>query len=661
MSVQVGVLSFGDREMDPEEIDFLFYGLEDRAPDYSGTHIAERLAMGFRGLLITPEDKKDQPMRSSGGAVITFDGRLDQRASVARRVGLPESTNISDVTLAMIAYEQAGLNSFEQLMGEYACVLWDARRGSLFMVRSLCGTRPLYYIVTNRQVVWSSELDDIVLKSDISPTVNDSYIYGLTYFQPDVDESPFKDVKVVPPGCYVEITQCGEIKVPVSTWHPERISTLKLSSDTEYEEAWREQVEIAIGDKLRVKGPVFAELSGGLDSSTVVTMADRVLAKTGGHSDALNTASLTYETSENCDERTFIAEVERVRTGGGFHISELSQKINLGLDSITFTGAPSFHHIFPGWYQQISKRMEAAHCRVLLTGNGGDELFWSDPTGSPELADLLVQGRLFSLIAKAREWSQVSGTPLWKLLLHNAIEPITVGRRFLRLGADQLPTLCSLNSAEVAEWLGRPLSKFGLKVDAGIRLPSRRTLAFSVLSCRALLSAACFCGYHRFHFSHPLMHQQLVDFMLSLPMEQIARPGEGRSIVRRATRGILPERVRNRRSKAGPDESFARVLSQDGDRIGDPASLLICQRGYTEATAFAEAVREVSLGRLEQSGAVIQMLSVERWLRSLAMIASARSALKAAFRETRVASLGLLVDRESEPSPLSDKKQRIAE
>jgi asparagine synthase (glutamine-hydrolysing) len=637
MSVQVGVLSFGDREIDSKEIDFLLFGLDDRAPDYSDTHIAGRIAMGFRGLLITPEDKKDQPMASSGGAVITFDGRLDQRANVARRAGLPESTTVSDVTLALIAYEQAGLNSFEQLMGEYACVLWDARRGSLFMARSLCGTRPLYYILTNRHVVWSSELDDIVLKSDISPTINDSYIYGLTYFQPDVDESPFKDVKVVPPGCYVEITRCGEISVPVSTWHPERISTLKLSSDTEYEEAWREQVEIAIGDKLRVKGPVFAELSGGLDSSTVVTIADRVLAKTGQGSGALTTASLTYETSENCDERAFIAEVERVRTGGWFHISEQSQKINLGLDSITFTGGPSFHHIFPGWYQRTSERMEAANCRVLFTGNGGDELFWSDPTGSPELADLLLQGRLFSLIVKAREWSQLSGTPLWKLLLHNAIEPITVGHRFLRLGANRLPSLCSQNSAEAKQWLGRPSSKFGLKIDARVRLPSRRTLAFSVLSCRALLSAACFCGYHRFHFSHPFTHQQLVDFMLSLPMEQIARPGEGRSIVRRATRGILPERVRNRRSKAGPDEAFARVLAQDGNRIGDPARLLICQRGYTEAAAFVEAVREVSLGRLEQSGAVIQMLSVERCLRSLSMITSQRSALKSAFRETSAA------------------------
>jgi len=137
MSVQVGVLSFSDRHIGPDEIDFLLYGLEDRAPDYSHTYLAGPLAMGVRGFLIAPEDNKDQPMRSSGGAVITFDGRLDKRADVARRAGLQESTNVSDVTLALISYEQSGLNSFDHLMGEYAYVLWDAHRGSLFSVRSL--------------------------------------------------------------------------------------------------------------------------------------------------------------------------------------------------------------------------------------------------------------------------------------------------------------------------------------------------------------------------------------------------------------------------------------------------------------------------------------------------------------------------------------------
>ena len=631
MSVQAGIMSFDGRDIPRREIEFLLHGLEERGPDYSDIHVSGALAMGFRGLLIAPEDKKDQPLRSSSGVALTFDGRLDRRKDVAHRVGLSEATTVSDVTLVLMAYDQSGARCFEQLMGEFAFVLWDEQRRSLFMVRSLCGTRPLFYMHTNNYIVWSSEVDDLVVKSDVSPLVNDNYIFGLAYFQPDVDESPFTNFSVVPSGTYIEVAQAGRRKSPVSTWHPEKLSTLYLPSEADYEEAWRQQVALAIGDKLRLRTSVFSELSGGLDSSTIVMMADRVLSSAGRDPSMLTTVSSTYETSKNCDDTVFIVAVEEARTGKGTHLSESSLRITLGLNDIKFAGAPSMHHIFPGMYEAIVELMRAARCRVLFTGNGGDELFWSDPTSSPELADLLVQGRLACLISRARQWSQIGGMPLWKLLLTAAVGPITLGTRFARLGSLQLPTLCPPNTAQWRRWVARPGCKFGLRINDHVGLPSRRARVFSVLSYRALLSSGSLRECHGIYFSHPFSHRQLIDFMLSLPMDQIVRPGEGRSLMRRAMRGILPERIRLRKSKAGPDECFCRVLAREKDTIGDLAKLLICERGYTGAQSFAEAIREVSLGRIEQSGAVMQLLSVERWLRSLSMINSLRSTLKASF------------------------------
>src|SRR5258708_26941444 len=75
--------------------------------------------------------------------------------------------------------------------------------------------------------------------------------------------------------------------------------------------------------------------------------------------------------------------------------------------------------------------MKTAGPRVLLSGNGGDELFWSDPAGSPELADLCVQGHVWSALSSGLAWSHSAGLPFWNLFLTQAVAPITAGMTFV--------------------------------------------------------------------------------------------------------------------------------------------------------------------------------------------------------------------------------------
>ena len=112
---------------------------------------------------------------------------------------------------------------------------------------------------------------------------------GLLHYQPDIDESPFGNVLVVPPGSYVQMKCEGTILPPLRTWTPESLPMLELSSDTSYEEACLQEIESAVSDRLRVKGPVFCELSGGLDSSTIAVTADQILKKTGRDPASLTT------------------------------------------------------------------------------------------------------------------------------------------------------------------------------------------------------------------------------------------------------------------------------------------------------------------------------------------------------------------------------------
>jgi asparagine synthase (glutamine-hydrolysing) len=637
LSVQTGIWSFAGRTVEYREIEYLLLGLEERGPDYSAIRLCGPLAMGFRGLLIAPEDKPDQPLKGGSGVVATFDGRLDGRGELARRVGLPECTEMSDTALVLLAYAALGPSSFDYVIGEFALVLWDAPRTSLFFVRSLCGSRPLYYTISGGQIIWSSELDDLVVKSDIDPTVNHNYAISYLLFHPDIDQSPFKNISIVPCGNYVEVSHGGQIKCPKPTWHPERLSTLRLGSPEEYEEAWRYQVQRSITDRLRVRESLFSELSGGLDSSTIVSMADRVLQETGRDKARLTTVSYTYETSQDADESFFISIMEQARGRAGIHISERELAITLALEDISFTGSPDTTHNFPGMYAAVSELMKQAKARVLLNGLGGDELFGSDPTGSPELADLLLQSRFLSMISKARKWSQFGGLPLWEVLLRSAVDPLSrKGCRFLsplRPGS-----IGSLLTREATLRLARPGYKLGLRIDSRIDLPSRRRRAFSVRTFRSVLSTGVFRRTPGIFVSHPLAHQHLIDFMLSLPIEQITCPGANRSLMRRATRGILPERIRARLSKAGPDEAFCRALIREHSTIRDASQFLVCERGFVSAGPLSDAVRAASLGRMDTSSSLLTVFSLERWLRSLDAIEGQRSTLKllAECQATRV-------------------------
>jgi asparagine synthase (glutamine-hydrolysing) len=614
MSVQTGTLRFDHCPVSRAEVAFLLQGLEERAPDYAGIHVSGSIGLGFRGFNISPEDGGDQPMAGLTGAVLTFDGRLDNRDDLIRLLDVRGLA--SDARLALAAFEIRGAMSFEELAGEYAFVVWDAPKRELFLVRSRCGTRPLFFTANSSGVTWSSEIDDLILKSGITPEVNDAYAIGYLYYQPDIDESPFRNVRVVPPGSCIQIRTSSEIRDPVFLWHPENIVPLELRSDADYEEAWREQTERTVARRLRTRTPVFCELSGGLDSSTVALIAHQFLVNSGKDPAMLTTVSCTYETSRSCDETPFIEMVEQSRNRPGIHVRERSQCATTGLEDIQFTGVPNTGHCFPGKYTTITQLMKDAGARILLTGIGGDHLFWSDHSGSPELADLLLRGRLLAALSETRRWSQAAAATFRETFVTWALAPLMTAHPWLRLHPpDSIPRPWATNKAR--QWLNGGGRSYGVRIDTRVRRPSVRARVHVMRSLSALVSAGYFQEYHGIYFSHPLASQELVDFVLSLPMNQLARPGEDRSLMRRASAGLLPERVRARKSKGSIDEMFCRVLERDQRLIGRAELLEVCRREYAEPALLAQAIREAALGRLDQSYVLVRLFSLERWLRSL--------------------------------------------
>src|SRR4029077_11748966 len=121
-----------------------------------------------------------------------------------------------------------------------------------------------------------------------------------------------KKVDAVPANSMV-CFENGRLKFTRQLWDPTRIETLRYRSDAEYKEHCREKLTEAVRVRLRAKHTVFSELSGGLDSSSLVLIGDRVLAARNKPLGNLRTVSCVYEESESCDERNFIRAVEEKR------------------------------------------------------------------------------------------------------------------------------------------------------------------------------------------------------------------------------------------------------------------------------------------------------------------------------------------------------------
>lgn len=574
------------------------------------------LFMAYRGDRITSEEDFEIQPLCRGPNIITFDGRLDNRHELFAIAGIQPSHIISDPELVLRGYERHGDDFFKTLVGEYALVLWSALNRSVRFARSACGARTLYYTIWRDILYWATDIVALIRSSQRELNVNERYLVQHLSSQPSAFESPFRDVFPASPN-RVMAFEDGHLKSSAEIWDPTNIPQDLLETDADYEERLRDLVRSAVESRMRSKAQVFSELSGGLDSSTVVLTGDRLLRDAGRNPEDLQTVSCVYDQSATCDESRFIETVEAARAVPTHRISEEDQEISTGLEeSPDFSGVPNPLHCFPGRYRTISKIMRKAGARVLLTGMGGDHLFWSDLDGSAIVADALFHCRFGEAFRLGKAWSRQANMPIYELFFGRSLPQARDGRmgrpsRFL--------------APKPHVWLHSSCRKQFLSAETSFHefgawraLPSKRAQLFV---CEHFFKSTCsgfFTEYPRLCVSHPYSYRPLVEFCLSTPIHQFLRNGETRSLMRRAFRHLLPPRIVRRVSKGLLDESMAKALQKETARTRwDLNRWEVCQREYVDPDQLQKSIEQVRLGMLDDAGPLFRLFSLERWLRSL--------------------------------------------
>jgi len=231
-----------------------------------------------------------------------------------------------------------------------------------------------------------------------------------------------------------------------------------------------------------------------------------------------------------------------------------------------------------------------------------------------------------SLFSDAMKWSQITGQPLWQMLVKSALGPLLMGNRLLNWDTSEKKRGLPWVTPEAKRWMKFGGRSQGIPINRDVWPPSKRMQVHSIRTMCAVISAGYFNEYSGLFFSHPYSSERLIRFVLSLPMDQLNRPGESRSLLRRSTVGLLPERVRTRVSKGVVVEAFSRAVAREENKLGDVRDFEVCRRGYARAAGLAEAIRLTALGSMEHSGQLLRLISVERWLRSLNTIGNCERA-----------------------------------
>ena len=620
MSALGGVLNFGSTLSPADRHTLIALGkaLEARGPDGGGESVSACVGMTYRAFHTTHESLFEvQPLMSSGGHMLAWDGRLDNRDELIRELysGRREEKTITDLEIVMAAYLKWGDGSFVRLIGDFCLALWDANVKVLLLVRDVIGSRPLYYSVGINRIVWSTELLPLIDAANIACEVNEEYVAGFLARYPKPGVTPYKHVFTVKPQCVVAVTKHGQLQ-ETRYWGLDPRRESRYRNDEEYEEHFLQEFCAGVKARLRSHRTVFAELSGGLDSSSIVCVGDQLIQNREVQVSRLETISSVYDESATADESKYIQHVEQYIGRTGHHLTESKYPILARLDHSP-TLVPNGVDGFAEYYRGVQDTMENNGARVLLSGEGGDQMLGSSDDPAPELCDLLVQGKLLTLHKRLQVWSgTVKRSYLW-LLWQRTITPTL---------PHSLQTFCSGPVHLVPPWfnakfVARAQLKERLRMDVdiyGFNYPSDRDQSSGFVSVVNHISA----GYRREQLSaeirYPFLHRPLVEFLQAIPFEQRVRPGETRSLMRRSLRNFLPERIAKRRSKGNPHEALCRAVIRELPRLQTLfKDARVSAYGYVDAVELLKALESARHGLTTNFVALLKTISLEFWLRTL--------------------------------------------
>jgi asparagine synthase (glutamine-hydrolysing) len=476
---------------------------------------------------------ENQPASLDRQFWITADARIDCRAELEAELtnaGRKVRQAAPDSELILHSYAAWGEACVQHLRGDYAFAIWDARRKTLFCARDPFGVKPFYYAEPGGMFFFSNTLDCVRLHPDVSEELDESAIADFLLFGLNCDEATttFRDIRRLPPAHCLSVSATG-LRIE-RYWSPPTDGRIRYHRPDDYVEHFQGLMQAAVADRLRINRAGIW-LSGGLDSSSIAATARELSVKSGGTAD-LRAYTVVY------DSLIPDREGDHARTVAKFLGIPIRTFAMDGLQLFDRWDDPAFVPPEPVEDPFVAALFDhysaiAADCRVVLSGNGGDELMYFQMW--PYTRDLL----------RNRHWRR-----LWTDVPHFLRQ-----RRFPSRGIRSRAQRVLGNGAGFPAWLAPELTQ-RLRLEERWAEGTRGTRAWEhpiVPKAHASLSMPRWSRVFELadpgltrsavEVRYPFLDLRVVNYLLAIPPFPWTFQ---KQLVRAAMSGHLPESIRQR-------------------------------------------------------------------------------------------------------------------
>jgi asparagine synthase (glutamine-hydrolysing) len=611
MSIIWGVIRFDNEHVTEDELLELSAPVSRYGDGAPVTKLGGKAGMGFlpfhtheRSLL------EKAPNSDLAGNLISFDGRLDNYRQLARSLDVNES--MQDSLIALAAFRQWGEDCFSLFTGDWACSLWSKREERLLLARDHAGARTLYWERHALGIRWSTYLDSL---TELNQKTSLSKQFAANYLscRPNRELTPFDNLSGIRPGHYVSIHQ-GRV-MQSAHWSPLIKEIVRYESDEAYDERFLELFGQSVARRTGSGAAILAQLSGGMDSTSIVCMSDHLRRLQDPNIELLDTISYYDDSESSLDEKTYfeITESRRGKTGTHFNTAISQRTFDPPISSdgaYPLPGADSFSVSQEG---VMWERVWRKGYKTVLSGVGGDEVLGGIPDPVPELATHLANGDLTNYLNQSLKWCLSDRTPL-----------ILSFRDSIRFVYD-LYRRGKLSPRPLAPWITPELRDIGNQLDdAYVRLPDRlKALPHQLdnaLSWWAVMETLPHLNpqiQFRPEYRYPMLDKDLITFLFSIPREQLLRPGRRRALMRRALRHIVPTEILERRRKAFQLRAPLNALQQSHEKLQRLfANSLLAEQGLVDIDSLRQELMRCANGAPEWTQSLLRTIACELWLRS---------------------------------------------
>jgi asparagine synthase (glutamine-hydrolysing) len=590
-----------------------------RGPDDEGFHIGNGIMLAMKRLSIIDLISGQQPITNEDRSIyVVFNGEIYNFREL--REDLQEKGHIfsskSDTEVILHAYEEYGDQCVKHLNGMFAFAIWDESNRRLLIARDRLGIKPMFYWVGRSSIVFGSELKAILANSHVPRDIDmEALDHFLTLEYIPSPLTIFKGIYKLPAG-HLLIFQNGHVKLEKYWDVP--LKTINHNSE-DCVGLLRGLLGDAVSSHMVSDVPIGALLSGGIDSSTIVSF----MAQASSH--PIQTFSIGF--SEGSYNELTYARIIADKFGTSHYEEVLDPNIQeMALNLVSHMDEPfGDFSIFPTF---LVSKLASQHVKVVLSGDGGDELFGGYDTYVAQSFDTYYRKLPFSLreVVIPSIVDRFPPQPAKKGLINKTKRFIEGGRlpislhhiRWMTFMSDEEKT--NLYKPELFESLNGSTPK-GLfqryfhQSDKFNPLAQQQFVDIKTYLVDDILTKVDRMSMaNSLEVRVPFLDHRIVEFAVNLPPQMKLNYGKTKIILRNMMEGILPQRILTK-----PKEGFSipiknwlqtelkpmmyDLLSQD----------LIQKRGYFDGKTVSRWIKEHLDGRANHSHRLWSLIVLELW------------------------------------------------